>query len=200
MTTVDGLRDLMAEHGIPAKGVVHVGAHLGQEVPLYRSIGFNEIILIEANPHLADRLREIYPREQWLEVFIRNLACASSPGTRTLHITEQDKLSSIYKPLTRRIVETVEIATEPLSDLIHNDINVAVIDVQGAELEVVSGAPLDTLDVIVLETHRRSKYAGAPGTDEALQSMKSLGWTDAAHWFHDPKGKLRDVAFVKEQS
>lgn len=195
MTTIDGLKDLMRQRRIPATGVVHVGAHEGQEVPLYRSIGFASITLIEPNPLLAGQLRTNFG-----DCAVIEAACDSSGGTRTLHVTERDKLSSLYRPLTRTVVAAVPVSTYCLADLIDEATNVAVIDVQGAELEVVAGAPLDTLDLIVLETHRRSKYAGAPGTDEAVQSMASLGWRAAAHWFHDPRGKLRDVAFVKEPS
>ena len=191
MTTVDSLPGLLAGLGIPPRGVVHVGAHTGQEVPLYRAAGFARIVLVEPNPYLAAQLRGMDGVE------VVEAACASAAGTRTLHITERDKLSSLYRPLTRPVVAAVGVRAYRLADLIDDTVNVAVIDVQGAELEVVSGAPLDTLDVVVVETHSRSKYAGAPGYAEAVTSMGRLGWRVAAEWPHDPKGKCRDVAFVK---
>lgn len=191
MTTIDGIRHVMREHDIPARGIVHVGAHKAEELPLYRRCGFARIVLVEPNPQLAAELRGI----EGVEVV--EAACASAPGRRTLHITEQTRQASLYRPLTRPVIAEVEVDVYRLADLVDDTVNVAVVDAQGAELEVVAGAPLDTLDMVVLETHRRSRYAEAPGYDDVVASMARVGWTVAAQWPHDPKGKLRDVAFVK---
>lgn len=190
MTDPRGLPGLFRKHNIHPRGVVHVGAHLGQEVPSYRRCGFERIVLVEPNPVLAAQLRGM-PGVEVIEA-----ACASSAGRRILHVTERDKLSSLYRPLTRTVVDTIEVEVCRLADLIDSSINVAVIDVQGSELEVVAGAPLDRLDLVMLETHTRSKYAGAPGHDEAVLSMGSIGWRVAGVYPHGPKGKCRDVAFV----
>ena len=37
-------------------GVLHVGAHLGEEKPEYERYGFGKIFWVEANPMLCDRL------------------------------------------------------------------------------------------------------------------------------------------------
>jgi hypothetical protein len=46
--------------GLSAEGVCHVGAHEGQEVELYRRLGFRSIILVEADPDLAAQLEGKY--------------------------------------------------------------------------------------------------------------------------------------------
>ena len=199
MTVVSGLAGLLAEQQIPAHGIVHVGAHLGQEVAAYRACGFGRILLVEPNPALVAELRRTV--EDPPTVVVVEGACASAPGEQTLHVTERSKLSSLYRPITRPVVGQVKVPVYRLADLLaaepNSAINVAVVDVQGAELEVVSGAPLHRLDLVMLETHQRSKYAGAPGYAEAVASMQRLGWEPVAEFPHDPKGKCRDVAFMR---
>lgn len=192
MTTVDPLADLLDAHGIERRGIVHVGAHLGQEVPVYQAAGFSPIVLVEPNPRLAAELR----RMSGVTVF--EAACAAHSGTRTLHITKHDKLSSLHKPVRRRaVVRKVEVHAVPLADLIDASVNVAIIDAQGAELEVVAGAPLDRLDVLVIETFVQPKAGGAPGHAETVAMMRLLGWRLVAAWPLDEAGRNVDAVFVK---
>ena len=51
------LPDLFRTHALAAHGVVHVGAHEGQELPVYRGMGFPWILLVEAHPAIFARLR-----------------------------------------------------------------------------------------------------------------------------------------------
>lgn len=191
MTAIDGLPGLLAARGIEPRGIVHVGAHAGQEVPVYRSAGFGRIVLVEPNPHLAAQLRDMDGVE------VVEGACASAAGAGTLHITAHDKLSSLQQPVGREVVEIVPVRVFRLADLIDDGVNVAVIDAQGVELDVVAGAPLDTLDVVVLETYVRYKQAGAPAHADAVALMARLGWEPAASWPLDRAGRNLDVAFVK---
>ncbi len=192
MTVLDALGALMAERGIPARGVVHVGAHHGEEVPIYRRLGFDPIVLVEPHPDLANDLRGMDGVE------VVEAACGVYPGTTTLHVTENTRLSSLYRPLTRPIVSTVQVPVVRLADIIGDSVNVAVVDAQGAELDVAAGAPLDRLDLVVLETRIRAKYAGAPLDADAVAWMARAGWAVAERWQHGPKPKLWDVAFVPE--
>ncbi|MDG4792012.1 FkbM family methyltransferase [Micromonospora sp. WMMD1102] len=191
MTVLDHLANLIREQGIPARGLVHVGAHKAEELPIYRRMGFAPIVLVEPNPDLAGRLVDTLPDAEVIQA-----ACGAYDGTATLYITENTKLSSLYQPITRPIAGQVEVPVRRLADVIDERVNVAVVDVQGAELDVMAGAPLDRLDLVVMETRIRAKYAGAPLHSDAVGWMARRGWEVAAVWAHDPKGKLNDVAFT----
>ncbi len=67
ISAIEGRREpdlgaLVAAHGVMPRGVIHVGAHTGDEVPGYLAIGFRHVLLIEADPTLAaglaDRFRD----------------------------------------------------------------------------------------------------------------------------------------------
>jgi FkbM family methyltransferase len=176
---------------IEPRGVVQVGAHRGEEVGLFRQMGFDPIVLVEPIPGLAATLREIP------DVIVIEGACGSETGQRTFNITERTKYSSLYSPTRKAVELRIGVDVLRLADVGDERVNVAVVDVQGAELDVIAGAPLDQLDLILLETHTKVMYEGAPLHDQVVAAMRNLGWRVVTEYWHDPKGKTRDVAFVK---
>lgn len=183
------LADLMAREGVAAQGVVHVGAHLGQEIPAYREIGFGRIVAVEPNPECHAGL------EAFDDVSVVRAACGRTPGTLDLYVTKKRKRSSLYRPL-RDEHHTVTVPVIPLAS-VQDGCNVVVVDVQGAELDVVAGADLDLLDLVVLETRTVHEYRGAPLHDDVVRAMTARGWRPVETWLHG-KGRVRDVAFLRE--
>lgn len=51
-------RQLFPRWNIKPKGVLHVGANVGEEAPVYLELGIKRQIWIEANPEIFERLRE----------------------------------------------------------------------------------------------------------------------------------------------
>jgi FkbM family methyltransferase len=188
----DALPDLMAQHGIQARGVVHVGAHLGEEVPTYRRLGFARIVLVEPHPTLADELRQLAGVE------VVQAACGAQTGTATLYVTEKTMQSSLLPPVRKTVQDRVTVPVRRLADITDHKVNVAVVDVQGAELDVVAGADLGRLDLVILEAHTRLRYEGQPTAQEVVDAMRGRGWRQVAEYWHDPKGKNRDYAFVPQ--
>jgi FkbM family methyltransferase len=182
---------LLAAAGITPRGIVQVGAHRGEEVGLFRRLGFDPIVLVEPIPQLAAALRDLPG------VTVVEGACGTAPGRRTLNVTERTKFSSLYVPTRKHVEARVGVDVYRLADLIDERVNVAILDVQGAELDVIAGAPLDRLDLILLETHTKRIYEGAPLHDEVVAAMRGLGWEPVGEYWHDEHGKARDVAFVK---
>ena len=48
--TFELLPEALAELGIEAQSIMHVGAHKGEEVPIYQKCGFDQITLVEPDP------------------------------------------------------------------------------------------------------------------------------------------------------
>src|SRR5690348_2618275 len=74
---------------IKPAGVIHVGAHEGEEVDAYLEFGFNKIILIEANPRWVELLRRRYSGRQ--EILILHYAVSNQNGEALLHINTSRK-------------------------------------------------------------------------------------------------------------
>lgn len=150
-------------------GVVHVGAHRGQEVADYRRAGFRRIVLVEPNPAL-------WPDLDRLGVSEVHTCAAGSPGLVTLYVTEWDERSStLLPPGEYGVVETIAVERRPLAEM-QTGCNVAVLDVQGAELDVIRSADLDRLDVLIVETSDRVRYEGAATREEIANYLTDAGW------------------------
>jgi FkbM family methyltransferase len=51
-------RQLFPKYNIKPKGVLHVGANVGEEMPVYHILGIGKVIWIEGNPDLFFKLKE----------------------------------------------------------------------------------------------------------------------------------------------
>lgn len=160
--------------GIHRAGIVHVGAHKGQEVPYYRRAGFERIVLVEPNPARADQLDRLPGVE------VHRCAASTRRGGATLHLTRYDTQASILRP-HGRTTATVEVPTRPLADL-QTGCNVAVLDVQGSELDVLRSADLTALDALVVETCTKVRYDGAATREEIHDFL--AGWTHLGAFEH----------------
>lgn len=182
----------MAELGINVTGVVHAGAHEGQEVAVYRKRGLSPIILYEANPHIAARLRTRFGGSD--DVVVIEAAVSDKAGTATFNIANSDQSSSLLDLKTHTelypevaYVEQVEVQTltldASLSQLAQNGTevgraNLLVIDVQGAELMALRGAPqtLAQIDAIQLEVNYSELYDGCPSIWDLDHFFEPLGF------------------------
>lgn len=154
---------------IARTGVVHVGAHKGQEVPAYRAAGFRQITLVEPNPALAVDLARFGDR-----VTVHQCAAGES-GWAEFHVTEWDERSSLLAPVDYPVSDRFEVEVVPLADLQHG-CNVAVLDCQGYELEVLQTAALDELDAVIVEMTADRRYVGAATRDEVARFLTDQGW------------------------
>lgn len=155
--------------GIPRTGVVHVGAHRGQEVADYRRVGFDRIVLVEPNPALRQLLDHLDVAE------VHCCAAGTGPSPASLYVTEWDERSSLHPPLHYPVVSEVPVDVRPLSEL-QAGCNVAVIDVQGSEHDVIRSAELDRLDVVIVETSEHVRYRGEEPAEAAAAHMVAAGW------------------------
>lgn len=154
---------------IARTGVVHVGAHKGQEVGAYRAAGFRQITLVEPNPALTADLERFGDR-----VTIRQCA-AGEAGRTQLNVTEWDERSSLLAPVDYPVSDRFEVDVVPLADL-QVGCNVAVLDCQGSELDVLRTAALDELDVVIVEMSTDRRYHGAATRDEVAAFLTDQGW------------------------
>jgi len=89
---IDLRRDL-ARYGIVARGIIHVGAHRGTEVDLYRAMGFQDVLFVEANPQLIPDLQALASRSPGVR--IAHAAITDHNGSVRLRLTSMDQSSSI---------------------------------------------------------------------------------------------------------
>jgi FkbM family methyltransferase len=168
------MKELCAKHRIVPRGILHVGAHHGQEIEAYRSLGLNRnIVFVEANPTVCGVLRSRMAGEKGVQII--NRAISDKNGTIELNVTTNDQCSSIlplkrhlhYSPdivVTRRVSVpscTLDSLAAEL-ELSAADYNVLSIDIQGAELIAFREGTkfLKQLDAIFTEVNFEELYEG----------------------------------------
>jgi len=153
--------------GIPKKGIIHVGAHLGEEVDNYFKLGFENIVLIEANPSLCEKMNFKYRFNK--NVFIYNYAVCDSVGELDFYIHQSNsgiESSSILKMdrfdkivTSLKTSKTIKVPSSTLDAIIIEnnleicDYNILVTDIQGADYLALKGFKnkITNFDAVVVE-------------------------------------------------
>lgn len=182
----DNLDTVLAD--VPRVGVIHLGAHRGQEVPAYRAARFERIVLVEPNPRHHAHLAAIPDT-----VLVR--AAVGEPGRATLHVPRWDTLASLRMPIVHDVRMEVRVDVVRVADVQHG-CNVLVADIQGGELDALRTADLDALDAVILECSDVARYEGGATTDDVTAFMLEAGWWMIGRYPHRGPG-VWDVAWVK---
>lgn len=145
--------DVLARQGKKAEGLIHVGAHDGDEVKYYRSGGLNNVVYIEPLPHIFEKLERKLTRIS-NHVALQELCWDKDDEIISFNIASNDGQSSsafpmsAHKDIWPEIVEvdTIELTTVTLDTILARPrfenclFDYLVVDAQGAELRILSGA------------------------------------------------------------
>lgn len=191
--TFDLLPEALAELGIEAKSILHVGAHRGEEVPIYQKCGFEQITLIEPDPVNALFLRNEYEHDG---VHVVQQAIAPEVGVATFHRAANTVYSGLKSDAGQPSVESFDVGTLPLSVVQDKyPANVLVVDTQGTELEVLGTADLTGVDLIIVETQELSRAMYAAFWPDAVEALGKVGFIPAIRWEHEQH--FADTLFVR---
>jgi FkbM family methyltransferase len=191
-------KSIMRDADVAPKGVCHVGAHEGQEVPLYQELGFSTIILVEADPQLARELSDKYAYRS--DVRVIPFAVGAKRGCATFNrVLRDQQYNSLLSPIDLGNVQKFEVEVWRLDSCIsiQTPVNVLVIDTQGSELQVLEGADLGGIEMIVIEVGTKAKYDGQPMREDVEAYMEAHGWRRVHEWPHGPRAIWFDQVYVK---
>jgi FkbM family methyltransferase len=181
------LRDLSERYGLAPSGVLHVGAHEGQEADTYDELGYHPIFWVEADGEVVRVLEENVGRRPGHHVV--DALCADEERTVTFYRANNGQSSSILEFGThaREHPKVVYVGHEPREATTVDALLSAGrigrcgfmnLDVQGAELMVLRGAVrfLDSVDSIYTEVNKRELYKGCALIPELDAYLKALGF------------------------
>lgn len=189
------LKEAIQQHDLKIRGIVHVGAHWGQELEAYHDNGIFDIVFIEPCVPAFRVLQEKLAGDS--QVLLFNCACGEQEEKVPMHIEtrNQGQSNSLLAPKIHleRYPEIVFPNTEivqvkPLDDLdFHRRFyNLLMMDTQGAELMVLKGATktLEAIDYIYTEVNNKELYAGNAMVDD-LDSYLLDFQRVQTHWVAD---------------
>lgn len=159
---------LVKKYNLRVKGVIHIGAHHGEEHPVYARHNITNVAYFEPDPTSFQTLQTRVGDKPGVTLF--NTALGNRAGEVVMNVASNGGVSSSIltpnKHLTRHpkitFDSTIRVALNKLDNIpldrhLYNMIN---IDVQGYELEVFKGGAetLKGIEYIMAEVNRDEVY------------------------------------------
>jgi FkbM family methyltransferase len=183
-------RQLFPKYGIKPKGVLHVGANVGEEATVYNELGIKEVVWIEANPYICEKLTENV-KQYGHRVY--NFAATDSTETVILHESNNgSQSSSILELGTHKIahpevnyVRDIPVLGATIDDFFNSTISVNIdgcdflnMDIQGAELKALRGMGdlLHQFKWAYLEVNKEELYKGCALVEDIDMYLLGYGF------------------------
>ncbi len=201
-----GFEEYRHRYDFDVRGIVHVGAHLGQEYASYiETFGKVDTHWFEPLPHIYSQLERGIGSEPG--VFLYNFALGESEssvemyvdsvnGGQSSSILQPKEHTSIYSHIVFDGREIVQVRR--LDDFDLSGCNMLVIDTQGFELSVLKGGndTLKKIDYIFLEFNSVEMYEGCPTLEDIDSFLSGFGFSRKETWHTD--GKWGDAFYMRD--
>ena len=180
------LNKIVIQYQLDIRGVIHIGAHYGQEYKVYAQQGIPNMMFFEPVKDNYKRLIKKLPKHDNIKTY--NLALGNDVGEKEMIIEKvKGQSCSFLEPGThltlhpnivftdREMVKITRLDVLPFDRSLYNMIN---IDVQGFELEVFKGAveTLHTIDIIYTEVNFEQVYKGCCQVEELDAFLNVFGF------------------------
>lgn len=180
-------RQLFPKYSIKPTGVLHIGANVGEEAPVYAEMGIQKVIWVEANPDLFPKLMENITK--FPNPVAYNFAAGDENKKTVLHISNNGSQSSSVLELgTHKIAHPeVQYIGDKEVDMFRIDhalgngeidgCDFLNIDVQGFELNVLQGMGnlIRQFKSVYLEVNKEELYKGCALIDSIDLFMTANG-------------------------
>ena len=187
------VKELARDWSIRPSGVVHVGAHLGEESSAYQEFGWLPVIWLEAQPQLAEKLQEHLhsPAHRVIQAAVWNV----NDLALNLHVASNSQSSSLLEFGSHsadypdvKFTKKITVKSKRLDALIYlsempNFIN---LDIQGVEMQAVQGLGnlIEKVDYIYVEVNRREVYVDCTKVWDLDEYLLHLGFKRVAtRWY-----------------
>ncbi len=196
---------LSSIHKISPNGILHIGAHKGEEGNIYALQNWKPIYWVEAQTQLANALR-LSLKGSLDKVF--NAAIWDENGVQiNLNITNNGESTSLlhlgshknnYRSI--EVVKTESIETVRLDKLLENEkvFNFINLDVQGVELRALKslGTRIAEVMYIYTEVNKEDVYEGCDRIQDIDRFLRGLGFERVATRWVLGKG-WGDALYIK---
>jgi len=179
---------LQKKYKFQAHGVVHVGAHEGQEIPEYHKLGIDKMIMIEALPDIYQRL--VRNSSAHPDVLCFNECVSDTDGTEIVfNRANNDSQSSSFLQLGThkqmhpevKYTQELKMKTVRLDTLLKGldaDFDFLNMDIQGCEGHALKGlgAMIKQFRYLYLEVNKTAVYEGCMQLPELEEYLNGYGF------------------------
>lgn len=181
-------RQLFPKYNLTFQGVLHIGANVAEEFPVYNQLGIRKQIWIEANPDVFLLLKQNISSNPYAVAF--NYCIGDEEGKRVeLHISNNhSQSSSILQLGTHRqehpdvfFIDDIEMEMRRIDklNLPLVGIDLLNIDLQGADLLALKGMGelLHQFKAVYIEVNKSEVYEGCAQIEEVDKYLGTFGFT-----------------------
>ncbi len=171
--------------GCNVSGVIHVGAHIGQEVPFYATKNV-PVLLFEPLPGPFSELKQTI--KPYSQMVARNTAIGDTEESVTIFESNKNGVSSsilkpekhleVYPDRTFKPKPVPQTTLDKYFETNEMKYNTLVIDVQGYELFVLNGATetLKSIKYVLLEVWKDIMYENSASLQTVQKFMADNGY------------------------
>ena len=198
------LKALNSNFNLNIKGIIHIGAHIGQELNIYQEMNINNVIFFEPIKKTFEQLKNnVGDKAILFNTALGNMIGEVEMHTETFNqgmsnsILEPGKHLTQYPNITFNNKEKVSITKLDEYLSFKDDYNFIMIDVQGYELEVFKGGSefLNNIDYVMTEVNRDEVYKGCAKINELDDFLSNYGFDRVeTDWIGDTWG---DAFYIK---
>ncbi|HEY9608302.1 FkbM family methyltransferase [Allocoleopsis sp.] len=179
------LEDLVQKYPVKIKGLIHVGAHYGQEYEIYQKLGIDNLIFFEPLRQNFEILKTHVGEKA--KLFQLALGNENKKVKMYVESANNGMSSSILKP-QRHLEQYPQIVfdQEEIVEMVKLDdflfekenYNFLTIDVQGYELEVLKGSrqTLTNISGILTEVNRDELYSNCVRVEHLDSFLKNFNF------------------------
>jgi FkbM family methyltransferase len=181
------LVSVLQTHNVNPVSVLHIGAHLAQELHDYKRAGCLKGTFIEGDPTTFERLNEVLKNEDSFTAIEALLSDEDGAIVDFFKASNDGMSSSFLKPGSHLIEHPevlfdstpLKLKTKKLDSLNLGSFDLLVLDVQGAELQVLRGGMNTLLNAkaVVLEVSIRTLYEGDSTINELIAFVTPFGFS-----------------------
>lgn len=199
---------IVQKYGVQPRGILHLGAHLGEEAADYQACGVDDVLWVEANADLIEALRKhvdplghevvqgvlssVVGRE--VEFKITNNMQSSSCLDLGTHAQHYPKIEVIDR--VKMVTTTVEeiYRERGIAPDRYDFVN---LDLQGCELDALRGMGglLDHFQTVYAEVNKEPLYEGCPLLPEIDRFLSERGFVRRA--IRMTKKRWGDALYVR---
>jgi FkbM family methyltransferase len=200
--------NLRKKYNMNIAGIIHIGAHYGEEIHEYVDNGIQDIVVFEPLSKNFEVLHENLSNIN-ANVSGYQVALGNKTGKEVMHLSSNDaQSSSILKPkehlehhpdVTFDGTEEVEVKT--LDSFNFTQYNFINMDVQGYELEVLKGSKktLESVDYVYCEVNRGEMYEGNAMIEEIDEYLSEYGFRRVETYWPETWYKWGDALYIKQK-
>jgi FkbM family methyltransferase len=202
------IKDIIKKYSMNISGVIHIGAHYGEEVSSYEKVGIRNIVLFEPLKENFEVLKKNISPYSNLNIRKYQVALGNQNTTITMNLSSNNlESSSILKPKQHLNLypditfdRTEEVELQKLDDYNCINYNFINMDVQGYELEVLKGSEntLRHVDYVYCEVNRDEIYEGNAYIEDIDQYLLNYNMrrVETSWWYDTNWG---DALYIKDK-